>query len=152
MRVRDLMTAPPVTVEPDTSARQAARRMAAEGVGCLLVVAGGELVGVVTDRDLAVRGTARAADPQMPVERLMTVEPTVLALGDDLDTAYQAFRRTGVRRLPVLDGRRPVGLLAVDDLLLDVLRRLFDLLGPISWSALRDGGPSSPTTLVRRTP
>ncbi|MCC9306103.1 CBS domain-containing protein [Kitasatospora sp. RB6PN24] len=152
MRVADLMTEPPVTVSPETSARLAARRMAEERVGCLLVVAAGELVGVVTDRDLVLRGTALAANPHTPVDRLMTVEPAVLALDDDLDTAYGAFRRTGVRRLPVLDGRRPVGLLAVDDLLLDVLDRLFDLLGPISWSALRDGGSSTPPTLVRRTP
>ncbi|WP_371494693.1 CBS domain-containing protein [Kitasatospora sp. NBC_00374] len=58
---------------------------------------------------------------------------------DDLETAYRAFRRAGVRRLPVVDRHRLVGLLAVDDLFLDVSQHLSDLLGPLSFSALREG-------------
>ncbi|WP_405009774.1 CBS domain-containing protein [Kitasatospora sp. NBC_01539] len=149
MKVADLMIAPPVTVPPEATARQAAGRMAAEAVGCLLVADGQTLHGVVTDRDLVLRALAEGAAPDVPVSELMSVPAVTVGAAEDLETAYRVFRRTGVRRLPVLDGHRLVGLLAVDDLLLDVLERLFDLLGPISWSALREHGQAAGSPPIR---
>ncbi|MGE7434284.1 CBS domain-containing protein [Kitasatospora sp. NPDC001175] len=156
MRVADLMTAPPVTVTPHTTARDAARRMDEEAVGCVLVAEGGTLHGVLTDRDLVVRALARNADPATRVSELMSAPVVTLDTTDDLAAAYRAFRRTGVRRLPVLDGYRLAGVLTIDDLFLDVLQNLADLLGPVSWSALREGspgpGPAIPPAAVRSTP
>jgi CBS domain-containing protein len=151
MRVADLMITPPVTVTPQTTARQAALRMDQEAVGCVLVAEKDTLRGVVTDRDLAVRLLATAGEPDTPVSRVMSAPAVTVDVADDVDEAYRAFRRSGVRRLPVLDGDRLVGLLSVDDLLLDVLQRLFDLLGPVSWSALREGspGPGAPVQPLR---
>ncbi|MEU6238974.1 CBS domain-containing protein [Kitasatospora sp. NPDC047058] len=141
MKAGDLMTAPPVTVALTATVLEAARRMEQESVGCVLVTADGRLHGIVTDRDLTLRGLARGRDPAQPVADLMTAPVTTVDAGDDLDTAYRTFRSTGVRRLPVLDGGRPVGVLTVDDLLRDVVQRLFDLLIPVSRSALREAGP-----------
>ncbi|MCX4744740.1 CBS domain-containing protein [Kitasatospora sp. NBC_01287] len=141
MRVSELMVTPPVTVPPQATARLAAIRMTEEAVGCVLVAEDDRLLGIVTDRDLVVRGLAGAAEPDTTVAELMSATMVTIEATADLETAYRALRRTGVRRLPVLDGHRLVGLLTVDDLLLDVLYRLFDLLGPVSWSALREGGP-----------
>lgn len=145
MRVAELMTAPPVTVAPTASVRDAARRMDDQEVGCVLVADRGALVGVLTDRDLVVRWLAARADQSARVTEVMSAPPVTLDADDDLDSAYRAFRRTGVRRLPVLAGARLVGVLAIDDLFLDVLQRLADLLGPVSWSALREGsaGPGA---------
>lgn len=147
MRVGDLMITPPVTVPPRATVRQAAGRMDDEAVGCVLVADHEVLHGIVTDRDLVVRALAADADPQTRVSELMSAPAVTVDVTEDLAAAYRAFRRTGVRRLPVLDGDRLVGLLAVDDLFLDVLQRLCDLLGPVSWSALREGspGPGAPT-------
>jgi len=149
MRVADLMITPPVTVSPEATARRAARRMDDEAVGCVLVTEDGNLRGIVTDRDLVLRALAAGAEPDIPVSELMSAPAVTVDVTDDIEAAYRAFRRSGVRRLPVLDGHRLVGLLAVDDLFLDVLQRLFDLLGPVSWSALREGGPDTAGTPIR---
>ncbi|WP_344439746.1 CBS domain-containing protein [Kitasatospora nipponensis] len=138
------MTSPPVVVAPRVTVRQAAQRMDEEAVGCLLVADGEHLCGVVTDRDLALRALARGLDATAPVAELMSTPVVTLDVTDDLETAYRLFRRSGVRRLPVLDDHRPVGMLAVDDLFRDVLQHLADLLGPISWSVLHEGPRGGP--------
>ncbi|MTE22271.1 CBS domain-containing protein [Streptomyces sp. TRM43335] len=139
MRVREHMVSPPEAVTPDTTARQAALRMRSGEIGCLLVVADGELRGIVTDRDLVVRCLAGDASPDTPVSELMTSPVVAVGTAEDVTTAYRAFHDSGVRRLPVLDGRgRVVGVLSVDDLLLDVLRRMGDLLGPVARTVLRE--------------
>ncbi|GAA2804550.1 CBS domain-containing protein [Kitasatospora sp. CM 4170] len=147
MRIADTMITPPVTVPPGASARQAARRMETEAVGCVLVAEHDTLHGIVTDRDLALRVLSTGTDPQTPVSEIMSVPVVTVDVADELEAAYRAFRRAGVRRLPILDGDRLVGLLTVDDLFLDVLHRLSDVLGPVSWSALRESnrrpGPGS---------
>lgn len=138
MRVSELMNAPAVTVGPGDSVRQAAVCMEARGVGCVLVTVDGAPLGIVTDRDVAVRAVAPALDAEAPVSLIMS-EPVVTIDADaDLADAYHAFRRSGLRRLPVVHRGRLVGLLAVDDLFLDVFQRYADLLGPVSWSALHD--------------
>ncbi|CAK7283426.1 MULTISPECIES: CBS domain-containing protein [Streptomyces] len=133
-----LMSAPPVTVTPDVSLAEATRRMAEAAVGSLLVVEDGALRGIVTDRDLALRGLGEGLPLGSRVDAVMSPRVVTLDAGDEIHAAYRAFRRTGVRRLPVLDGGRPVGVLTLDDLLLDVFRRLADLLGPVAWSVLRE--------------
>ncbi|MFI8454626.1 CBS domain-containing protein [Kitasatospora sp. NPDC085464] len=138
MKASDLMTSPPVTVGPTATAVGAARRMEEGAVGCVLVTEGDRLLGILTDRDLTVRGLAHGGSPERPVTDLMTVRVVTLDVDDDLDTAYRTFRSTGVRRLPVIDGGRPVGMLTVDDLLRDVAQRLLDVLIPVSRSALRE--------------
>ncbi|HZG06480.1 MAG TPA: CBS domain-containing protein [Streptomyces sp.] len=152
MKVRECMVSPVVTVPPDASARQAARRMREESVGCLLVVVEGEPRGIVTDRDLTVRCLAGDGSPQTPVSELMSPSVVTLDTTDDITVAYRTFRSAGVRRLPVLDGRRRVvGLLSVDDLFLDVFQRLADLLGPVAWTVLREP-PEHHLTLPKLRP
>ncbi|MFH8384663.1 CBS domain-containing protein [Kitasatospora sp. NPDC018058] len=135
------MTTPPVTVGLGTTAFEAALVMEREAVGCVLVIDRGRLLGILTDRDLTVRGLAHGPHPAQPVTDLMTTPVTTVEADDDLDTAYRVFRNADVRRLPVLDQGRPVGMLTVDDLLRDVVQRLFDLLVPVSHSALRETAP-----------
>ncbi|MEV6053607.1 CBS domain-containing protein [Streptomyces sp. NPDC052107] len=144
MKVSEVMTAPAVAVPPHVSLTQVTRRMSESGVGSVLVVEDGTLRGIVTDRDIAVRGLGAGLPSTTAVEAVMSAEVVTVDAADDVQTAYRTFRRIGVRRLPVLDGRRPVGVVTIDDLLLDVFRRLADLLGPIAWSVLREPpGPPS---------
>ncbi|MFD5515443.1 CBS domain-containing protein [Streptomyces sp. NPDC127066] len=145
MKVSDVMTAPPVCVAPDATLAEVAGQMAGHAVGSVLVVEDGVLRGIVTDRDLAVRGVGGGLDPGARVDTVMSPPAVTVDADDDLQVAYRTFRRTGVRRLPVLDASRMVGVLTVDDLLLDVFRRLTDLLGPVAWSILQEGPkPPSP--------
>ncbi|WP_225813825.1 CBS domain-containing protein [Streptomyces spinosus] len=138
MKVAEVMTAPPVCVAPHVTLAEAARRMAEHGVGSVLVVDGGTLRGIVTDRDLAVRGLGGGLSSRARVDEVMSSQVVSVEPADDLQRAYLMFRRTGVRRLAVLDGGRVVGVLTVDDLFLDVFRRLADLLGPVAFSVLHE--------------
>ncbi|MET8130601.1 CBS domain-containing protein [Streptomyces sp. NPDC005251] len=144
MKIAEVMTSPPVCVAPDTSLAQVAEQMAERAVGSVLVVEDGVLRGIVTDRDLSVRGMGAGLDPGARVDTVMSSSAVTVDAGDDLQVAYRTFRRTGVRRLPVLDAGRVVGVLTVDDLLLDVFRRLTDLLGPVAWSILQES-PTPPS-------
>ncbi|MFC9603883.1 CBS domain-containing protein [Streptomyces niveus] len=146
MKVSEVMTSPPVTITPHASLAEAVRRMAEGGIGSLLVTENGTLRGIVTDRDLAVRGLGRGLDGDALVEAVMSAQVVTVDAADDVHVAYRTFRRAGVRRLPVLDGDRTAGMLTVDDLLLDVFQRLADLLGPVAWSVLAEPpGPPAAT-------
>ncbi|MFF8908312.1 CBS domain-containing protein [Streptomyces olivaceoviridis] len=146
MKVSEVMTAPPVCVEPRVPLAEVTRRMAEYAVGSVLVVEDGVLHGIVTDRDLAVRGMGGGLDPQAPVDAVMSPRVVTVGAATDLEVAYRTFRRAGVRRLAVVDAGRVVGVLTIDDLLLDVFRRLADLLGPVAWSVLQEppGPPAGP--------
>ncbi|MEV5082284.1 CBS domain-containing protein [Streptomyces sp. NPDC056159] len=146
MKVSEVMTAPAVCVPPHVSLVEVSRRMAECAVGSVLVVENGALRGIVTDRDLAVRGMGGGLGTEARVEAVMSRRVATIEAADDLQLAYRSFRRTGVRRLPVLDSGRVVGVLTIDDLFLEVFRRLGDLLGPVAWSVLQEPpGPPSET-------
>ncbi|MFJ7904697.1 CBS domain-containing protein [Streptomyces sp. NPDC096198] len=143
MKVSEVMTAPPVCVAPDATLVEVARLMAESAVGSVLVVEDGALHGIVTDRDLVVRGLGGGLDARARADAIMSARVVTVEAVEDLEAAYRAFRRTGVRRLPVLDAGRVVGVLAIDDLFLDLFRRFADLLGPVAWSVLQEPpGPS----------
>ncbi|MEU9123253.1 CBS domain-containing protein [Streptomyces sp. NPDC048506] len=145
MRVREVMRSPVVTVTPDTTLAETARRMAESVVGCVVVTSGPAIHGMVTDRDVTVRGFAVGLSATSPVSSVMTAPVRTVGADDDVDEAYRIMRRAGVRRLPVVDEGRLIGLVALDDLLMDVARRLGELLGPLSWCALAEppGPPRS---------
>lgn len=139
------MRAPVVTVPPTTTLVETARRMREGPVGCVVVMSGGTVQGIVTDRDLAVRGLAAEVSAAAPVSEVMTAPVRTVRADDDLDVAYQVMHRAGVRRLPVVEGCRLIGLVALDDLLMDVSRRLGEVLESLAWCALGElpGPPHS---------
>ena len=114
--VREAMTADLASVEPSATAAEAARLLAERDVGSLPVVEAGRLVGVVTDRDLALRVVAEGRDPnvvridEIASRELVTVEPD-----GKLDEALHLMAKRQVRRLPVVEDGRLVGILAQAD-------------------------------------
>ena len=116
-QIRDLMTENPSSCERGTPVAEAAKVMARENVGSVPVVEGGKLVGVVTDRDLVVRLLAEGRDPQSTtVGEVASSEPVTLSPDDGLDQALQRLARHQVRRLPVVEGERLVGIVAQADI------------------------------------
>jgi CBS domain-containing protein len=114
--VRESMTANPKTIAGDTPVSEAARMMASEDVGSLPVVEGDELVGIVTDRDLVVQVVARGKDPDnVRVMDVYTKELVVASPEEPLDEALRRMASEQVRRLPVVDDGRLVGILAQAD-------------------------------------
>jgi CBS domain-containing protein len=115
-RVREAMTPAPTTVEANETVVEAARLMASQDVGSLPVVDDGQLVGMVTDRDLALQVLAKDLDPHKTVVASVCSEnPVVVGPDDTLDEALQRMAREQVRRLPVVEDRRLVGILAQAD-------------------------------------
>jgi CBS domain-containing protein len=116
LMVRDVMTAGPVAMESDSAAVEAARAMVSENVGSLPVVSGGTLVGMVTDRDLVVKVLAKDLDAnKVLVSECCTDDPIVASPDESLDAALQRMAEAQVRRLPVVEDERLVGIVAQAD-------------------------------------
>jgi CBS domain-containing protein len=115
--VREVMTSNPESVGPHTTIAEAARVMQRGDVGSLPVVQDGRLVGILTDRDIALRVAAEGKDAstltagEVASQELVTVES-----GESLDEALRLMARRQLRRLPVVDEGRVVGMLAQADL------------------------------------
>jgi len=114
--VRDAMTASPTTVGAHETPVEAARLMAAQNVGSLPVVEGEDLVGMVTDRDLVLNVLAKDVDPhKVTVASICSENPIVVGPEESLDVALQHMAREQIRRLPVVEERKVVGILAQAD-------------------------------------
>lgn len=120
--VRDVMTRGVETTAPDTPIAEAARRMRDLDVGSLPVTDGSRLLGIVTDRDLSVRATAAAKDPNNTrVREVMSPELAWVFDDEPADAAARVMRERQIRRLPVLDrSDRLVGVVALADLATDL--------------------------------
>ena len=108
MKVQDVMTADPHCVTPDTAARDAARIMKDDNVGVVPVIEGHssrKLVGIVTDRDIAVRVVAEGRDAGTRVRDVMSHRPATCTLGENVDEAMSLMAREQVRRIPIVDER-----------------------------------------------
>ena len=117
MRVADVMTRSVVVVSPQQSLQDAACRMDDLNVGALPVCDGNRLVGIATDRDITVRGTAAGAPPGAQVHEAMTDDLHYCFEDDPLGNAELEMARMQIRRLPVLDRhKRLVGILSLGDL------------------------------------
>jgi CBS domain-containing protein len=115
-KIRDIMTPNPVGVYYDQTISEAARVMRDAGVGAVLVVNGDSLGGVVTDRDLVVRGLAEGLSPDSPVGPLCSAKLVGVDAGSDLVEAEQLMRDNAIRRLPVIEGGQIVGIVSIGDL------------------------------------
>jgi CBS domain-containing protein len=117
--VADFMTAVPATVEVTETLRQAAQEMAEHDVGALVVQAGRRPIGVVTDRDLVVRGLAAGLGTDATVEQVTSGQIVTVGHADPVEGAFDVMHAAGVRRVPVLDGDTLVGLLTFGDLTIE---------------------------------
>jgi CBS domain-containing protein len=127
MKVRDTIHHRAILIEVDATVADAARDMAAQGVGTLVVVDHGRLVGIVTDRDLVVRGLARSLPLDSRIDSIMSMNVIAIEADSDLTEAVKAFGHHAVRRLPVLDGDNVCGLISIDDLTVATAQQLSEL-------------------------
>ena len=115
--VREVMTPRVVAVRPDASLVEAAQVMRAEDIGDVLVAEDGRVVGVLTDRDIALRAVADGADPlTVSARAVCTPDPVVVGPDDPVSTAVDLMRGHADRRLPVVADGRPVGMVSLGDL------------------------------------
>jgi CBS domain-containing protein len=124
MQVQKMMTSKPACVTPEDTARDAARLMKKHNCGCLPVVESQKsmrLVGVVTDRDLAIRGLAEGKGADTPISQLMTRDPSCCSPDTDVSEVERIMSERQVRRVPVVDSEgRCAGIVAQADLALSI--------------------------------
>jgi CBS domain-containing protein len=131
-QVRELIRAPPLLCDPDTSVQEAARRMVDAGVTCAVVDLGDRL-GIVTDRDIRTRVVAAGAAPDTPVSAVMTAPAWTVAADRSGTEALLEMLDRGVRHLLVLEaGRRLVGVLDDLDLMASERRAPFRLRASVA--------------------
>jgi CBS domain-containing protein len=115
-KIREVMTPAPETIQADRPASEAAKKMKEADAGMIPVMENGNLLGTVTDRDIALRVVAEGRDPQSTTvgeiasRDIVTVQPD-----EDLDDALQKMGKHQVRRLPVVEDGRLIGVVAQAD-------------------------------------
>lgn len=132
MKVRDFTWREPVTIHVADTIASAAQRLADQGVGALVVVDDDHPVGVVTDRDLVVRGLARHAPSDGRIDSLMSMGVIALDADEDMEELYALFAREAIRRVPIVEDDRVVGMISLDDALVATASELADLSGVLS--------------------
>jgi CBS domain-containing protein len=115
--VGDIMTRDPRTVEAGDSVAEAARQMRDGDFGSVLVLDNGRVDGIVTDRDIAVRAVAEGRDPESTqVSEIYSTGVATVEPSQSIEDAVQTMREHDIRRLPVVENGRPVGILSLGDL------------------------------------
>jgi CBS domain-containing protein len=115
--LREVMTQRPVTLETRDTVTAAARSMRDGNIGVVVVIESGQVQGVLTDRDIVVRALAEGRDPaRTSVGDICSRELTTLAPTDTIEDAVKVMRDKAIRRLPVVEGGRPVGIVSLGDI------------------------------------
>lgn len=118
-KLRDMMTTTVDTVEPTTTIQQAAEMMRRDDVGDVLVAENGQLRGIVTDRDIVIRALAQGMGMDTAVSQICTTDLEMLGPDDETTKAVETMRRRNIRRLPVVEGGRAVGIISLGDLAME---------------------------------
>ena len=117
MKISEVMTTEVERVSADQTAREAASFMLRSDAGSIPVCEGERVIGMITDRDIAVRGVAEGRGPDTPVSELMSDGIICAHEDDDVDAVAQRMSEEQVRRMPVLDAEeRLVGIVSLGDL------------------------------------
>ena len=118
MKVNEIITHGPEVIRPETALIEAAQKMKSLDIGMLPVCDGDRLVGVITDRDITVRGVAQGCDPKIArVQEVMTPEVIYCFDDEDVKDVAKKMEEKQVRRLPVLNReKRLVGIVSLGDL------------------------------------
>jgi CBS domain-containing protein len=139
-RVSEVMTRGVEVIAPDASLQRAAQVMDELNVGALPVCAGGELVGMITDRDITVRATAAGMEPtQHCVKEVMTEQTRWCTEDQTTDEVMKQMGDVQIRRLPVLNAQREiVGIVSLGDLAIRQSKDTDELLRDVSWPSEPD--------------
>lgn len=143
MYIRDIMTARPITIAPEEAVSAAARLLSRCNLGALPVTdRSGHLRGIVTDRDITLRCVALENDPQKTkISEIMSRGIVTAAPDDTVSAAAARMAKEQVRRLPVTENERLVGMVSLSDLARreDCRKESAEALGSISANLLRRG-------------
>lgn len=134
MDLREFVHSPGVTCSPDTPVSEVAQLMEKDNVGSVIVIdADGKLSGIVTDRDIALRGMAAERAPTTPIAEIMTKKVVWLQEDANVLEATRQIAAAGCRRLPVIGAEGALeGMLSLDDLLQLFARQIDNLASAVA--------------------
>jgi CBS domain-containing protein len=116
-RIQEIMTAAPTALPEETTLVEAARVMRDQDVGDVLVERDGELTSIVTDRDIVIRALAEDRSPaDTALREVASKDLVTLTPKDPVDKAVKLMRERAIRRIPVVEDGRPVGIVSIGDL------------------------------------
>ena len=119
-RVREIMTGNPVSLPKDATVVDAARLMRDEDIGDVIVTDGERATGIVTDRDIVVRAVAEGHAPEsVRLEQVGSDGLTAVSPDDPVESAIKIMREQAVRRVPVVEDGKPVGIVSIGDLAIE---------------------------------
>jgi CBS domain-containing protein len=118
-----------VSVKPDATVQFVAELMKDKNIGCVVVTENHKPVGIITDRDIALRSASLCGEPEMAlIESIMSHDISTIKKDTGIFDAIQEMKAAGVRRMPIVDSAgRLVGLLTVDDLIRLLAREMADI-------------------------
>ena len=149
MKARDATRHAPIQLPADATLEEVAQVMDREAIGAIVITerGSGRPVGIVTDRDLVVRALARGFPADARVDAVMSMGVVCIDADADIHEAVRLFATHPVRRLPVVVGAELVGMLTVDDLLVDLSGDLANVIRGLTAQVLfghTEGEPGLP--------
>ncbi len=115
--IRDVMTPDPVALPSTSALNEAARQMKERDIGDVIVLADGEVCGVVTDRDIVVRAVAEDRNPSTTkLADICSRDVVTLSPSDSVEDAIAMMREGAIRRVPIVENGMPVGVVSIGDL------------------------------------
>jgi CBS domain-containing protein len=144
MSLQKFCQRPIVTIAPEQTIAEACRLLRDKNVGCLVATEQGQLRGILTDRDVALKVTGEKKDPQQTTVRdVMTARPLSIAVNKTLHDLTTLMHSRHVRRIPIVDqGNNVVGMVTLDDLLMLLGEELADLGQGVSGALFRKPEPA----------
>ena len=140
LKVEDVMVKEVITIDENSTVKEAADIMNKFEIGCLIAVRKGKAMGIITERDLLKRVVAEAKDAtKTKVKNIMTSPLVVVEPGMDLGEAVKLMFQMKIKKLPVVDGKRLVGLVT----LTDIARFQPQMIKILKQLAMRQAAPKS---------
>jgi len=130
MPLKDIMVKNVVTASPEETLESVVKKLYSRNVGCIIIVEDGKPIGIVTDRDIAIRGFGKP--PETPIKEIMTPKVITIFEDDGIFELTKKFRNHGVRRIPVIDKNGKLqGIISVDDIFELLVTEFANLVGTI---------------------
>ncbi len=131
LRVEDIMSVPPVTVDMNTPVEKAAKVMDDNSISSVMVVdRDGKLIGIFTDRDLRYAVAGGKVGKELPIHMMMTENPITISPGASILEAMRKMRDADIKHLPVVDkDNKPLGMITMRDIL-DAAWLLLEVIAP----------------------
>ncbi len=144
MKVSDFSVRQPVVISGDATVAAAAALMAAQGVGALIVVDHERPVGIVTDRDIVTRGIAKGITSDARVDALMSTDLVSLDPRAELEDLMHVFMHHAVRRVPIVEHGKVVGVVSMDDVLVALTNHMTDITNVVAAQIMFPHGHDAP--------